>query len=287
MKSKILVVGIDGLILGTALESGRAPALAALKETGRLSAVTMEVPTLSGPGWSTLLTGSTHEQHGVRDNLFVGHRLLLRPDLLSLAFYQDQSTTTFAAAGWPPLVDPAGIGPVIHERREQQRAGRHRVIARDGETYGYRAVDGEIAEFAVYALTTSGPDVSFVYFCEADDAGHLNGATSGHYLDAIGRIDAHLARLRGVLEARAHAKGERWLMVLTTDHGHVDEGGHGRGSAQERASFVLAAGIGRENPDWPDVIPPESLVPRLLAERNPAGSVQLGYIATAPALSTK
>ncbi|MDI3195474.1 alkaline phosphatase family protein [Pseudarthrobacter sp. AL07] len=273
MKSKILVVGIDGLVLERALDSGRAPTLAALNEAGTVSALTMEAPTLSGPGWSTLLTGSSHEQHGVRDNLFAGHRLLLRPDLLSRAFYQDQSTTTFAAAGWPPLVDPAGIGPVIHERREQQRAGLHRMIARDGETYGYRTVDGEIAEFAVYALNKSGPDVSFVYFCEVDDASHLNGAVGEHYLDAISRIDAHLARLRAALETRAHAKGERWLMVLTTDHGHLDEGGHGLGSARERASFVIATGIGRNNPDWPDVIAPESLVPLLLAERNPAGNV--------------
>ena len=37
-------------------------------------------------------------------------------------YNQDQSTTTFAAAGWPPLVDPIGHGPVIHERREQAKA---------------------------------------------------------------------------------------------------------------------------------------------------------------------
>lgn len=267
MKTKILLVGIDGLILSTALDSGRAPTLTALKNAGHFTELTMEIPTLSGPGWSTMLTGSTHAQHAVSDNLFVGHNLLNRPDLLSHAFYQDQSTTTFAAAGWPPLVDPAGIGPVIHERREQQRAGRHRVIVRDGETYGYQTVDAEIAEFAVHALTESGPDVSFIYFCDADDAGHLNGALGWHYLEAIGRIDAHLARLRAAVAKRAETCGEEWLMVLTTDHGHIDEGGHGKDSPQERASFVIAAGIGRDNPDWPEGFAPEGLVPLLLAER--------------------
>lgn len=267
MNTKILLIGIDGLNLDTALDSGRAPTLAELKNAGHFTALTMDVPTLSGPGWSTLLTGSTHAQHAVTDNYFVGHNLLKRPDLLSRAFYQDQSATTFAAAGWPPLVDPSGVGPVIHERREQQRANQHRIIARDGETYGYQRVDAEIAEVAVYAVTQDGPDMSFVYFGDVDDAGHLNGVQGVRYLDAVSRIDVHLARLRAAIVERATAHGEEWLMVLTTDHGHRDEGGHGNDSPQERASFVIATGIGRGNPLWPDQFAPESLVQLLLDER--------------------
>ena len=268
MKTKILLIGIDGLILDTALNSGQAPTLNSLKNVGQFREMTMDVPTLSGPCWSTLLTGSTNAEHAVSDNHFSGHNLLVRPDLLSRAFYEDQSTTTFAAAGWPPLVDPAGIGPVIHERREQQRAGQHRVISRDGETYGYRRIDAEIADAAVYAVTKAGPDVSFVYFCDADDAGHTNGVLGMHYEEAIGRVDAHLARLHLAVTRRAEEHGEEWLLVLTTDHGHVDDGGHGSDSPQEKASFVIGVGIGRENPDWPESIAPESLVPLLLAERS-------------------
>jgi len=267
MKTKILLIGIDGLILGRALESKQAVTLSALKESGHFTELTMAVPTLSGPGWSTLLTGSTHAEHAVKDNDFSGHNLVHRPDLLSLAFYQDQSTTTFAAAGWPPLIDPSGIGPVIHERREQQRANKHRVIVRDGETYGYQKIDSEIADAAVYAVSKSGPDISFVYFCDVDEAGHLHGSTGEQYVQAIGRVDAYLARLHSAISQRVAQHGERWLMVLTTDHGHVDEGGHGNDSAQERASFVIAVGIGRDNPGWPTAFEPENLVSLLLAER--------------------
>jgi predicted AlkP superfamily pyrophosphatase or phosphodiesterase len=267
MKTKILLIGIDGLVLRTALDSGRAPTLAALKNAGHFAEMTMDAPTLSGPGWSTLLTGSTHQEHAVADNYFVGHDLLHRPDLLSLAFYQDRSTTTFAAAGWPPLVDPTGIGPVIHERREQQRANQHRVISRDGETYGYQRIDAEIADTAIYAVEKFGPDVSFIYFCDADEAGHTNGILGNHYLDAISRIDVHLSRLHAAVTERVEKKGEKWLMALTTDHGHVDEGGHGGASPQERASFLISVGIGRENPNWPEVLLPENLTPLLLDER--------------------
>ena len=264
MKSKILLIGIDGINLETALENS--PTITALKNSGYFTALTMQVPTWSGPGWSTILTGSSHEQHGVRDNTLVGHKLLHCPDLLSLAYYQDQSTTTFAAAGWPPLVDPNGHGPIIQERREQQKAHRHRIIARDGETYGYTAVDAEIYQASLFAIENFAPDISFVYFCGVDEAGHLYGSVGEEYRAAISRIDSFIANLLKAVQVRASAD-EPWLVVLTTDHGHINAGGHGGESAQERASFVIAQGIGRTNPVWPESFEPHELARLLLAER--------------------
>lgn len=78
---------------------------------------------------------------------------------------------------------------MIHERREQARASQHRVISRDGETYGYKRVDAEIADVAVFAMEKFGPDVSFVYFCDADEAGHTHGVLGEQYLEAIARVD--------------------------------------------------------------------------------------------------
>ena len=266
MKSKILVIGIDGLNLQMALTTGCAPTISSLHAQGYFTTLTVDAPTYSGPGWSTLLTGSTHGQHGVKDNSFTGHKLLLRPDLLSLAYYQDQSTTTFAAAGWPPLVDPAGHGPVIHERREQQKAYRHRVIVRDGETYGYTLADAEIQTAAMYAIEKHGPDVSFIYFCGADESAHAFGAVGEEYRGAISRIDDYVGNLLKAVEYRSSVD-EPWLVVITTDHGHLDEGGHGGDSPQERASFVIAQGFGRANPDWPADFQAHDLTPLMLSER--------------------
>lgn len=267
MKTKVLLLGIDGLVLTRALNSGLAPSLNALKERGYFAEFVMSAPTYSGPGWSTLLTGSTHEEHLVFDNRFMGHNLLRRPDLLSRAFYQDQSTTTFAAAGWPPLVDPTGPGPVIHQRREQQLSFQHRVIVRDGETHGYRTVDAEIADIGVYAISQHGPDVSFIYFCGADEAGHAYGTLGTEYVEAIARIDTHLERLEKAISKRAESLNEEWLLVITTDHGHLDEGGHGADDKKERASFVIAVGIGRDNPTWPADVQPHQLLSHILDER--------------------
>ncbi|WP_375406414.1 alkaline phosphatase family protein [uncultured Amnibacterium sp.] len=263
----LLLVGIDGLRLDLATED-RAPHLRGLMARGTTTRMTMPVPTISGPGWATLLTGASHAEHGVVDNTFVGSRLAGIPDLLSLAYYADPTRTTFAAAAWPPLVDPAGVGPVIHTREEQRRAERHRVIVRDGETYGYRTTDAEIADFAVAGLFAAGPDVSFVYCSGVDEAGHVHGAVSAQYAEAVRRTDAHLGRMLAVVDHRAQA-GERWLVAVTTDHGHVGGGGHGGGEPEVTASFVVRASWNAEVDPWPDEIEPTELTPRLLRALTP------------------
>ncbi|MBW4041225.1 MAG: phosphodiesterase [Acidobacteria bacterium] len=262
-RSHLLLVGIDGLRLDLATEE-RAPQLRSLMARGATSWMTMPVPTISGPGWATLLTGASHEEHGVVDNTFVGSRLAGIPDLLSRAFFADSTRTTFAAAAWPPLVDPAGVGPVIHTRDEQRRSARHRVIVRDGETYGYRTADAEIADFATVGLLGFGPDVSLVYFSGVDESGHVYGAVSRQYAEAIARTDAHLGRLLAAVDHRAR-RGERWTVAVTTDHGHVDSGGHGGAEPEVVTSFVVRVAWNAELEAWPDEIDPTELTPRLLA----------------------
>lgn len=266
----VMLVGIDGLYLPVLLaEPLCGPALSSLAEHGVHVDMSMPAPTLSGPGWATLLTGVTADVHGVRDNSFFGNRLPAHPDLLSRAFYADQSTVTFAAAGWSPLVDARGPGPVIHERREQRLAGLHFVVSREGEVHGFPVSDAQTADHTDFALRQDrAPDVSFVYFGGVDEAGHLFGTEGPQYRRAISRIDTHIARILTRIEDRRQ-RGERWLVVAVTDHGHLPTGGHGGASDQETASFVLARGIGRDNPRWPDTIEPHHLADLLLAERAP------------------
>ena len=267
-RTRILLIGIDGLRWDLAADSPSATTLRTMAGEGVLMPMSMEVPTMSGPGWSSILTGTTHAEHGVADNSFVGHRLYTNPDLLSRAFYQDQSTVTFAAAGWPPLVSPGGLGPVIHQRAEQQKAGLHTVIARDGEVHGFVRIDAEITDFAVSALTSHRiPDVSFVYFCDIDDAGHLYGARTGQYQAALSRVDRHVARLTHTVRQRALVHGEDWLVVVVADHGHLDEGGHGGDTPEERTSFILRWSPTSVPTAWPQNVAPHELLGLILAER--------------------
>ncbi|RKR76158.1 alkaline phosphatase family protein [Frondihabitans australicus] len=238
---KILLIGIDGLRLDDALGAGAAPHLAALLADGVLHRLTMEVPTISGPGWSSLLTGLSHAEHGVFDNSFHGHTLFRGTDLLTQAFAGDPLRGTFVATGWPPIADPQGPGPIIATRLDQQRVGLHRIVIRDGETYGYRYADGDVAAFARLAIRDAGPHASFVYLGEVDEAGHLYGGVSPEYTAAIGRVDEHLGSIVDVVRARAASADEDWLVGVTTDHGHLDQGGHGGDDPVLTSSFLALA----------------------------------------------
>jgi len=264
-QTKILLIGIDGLILQRAIDSGSASTLATLKSDAYFSEMTVDLPTVSGPSWTTLLTGQTQDVHKVIDNDYKNHNLAAAPDLLTQASILYQKLSTYAAAGWPPLIDPSDVGPVIRTRFKDQESGKHSIFVRDGETHGYETIDVEVAEDAVRAIKEIGPDLSFIYFCGADEAGHLHGTIEGPYFDAIKRIDGLVAKMHRAILERHHIHGEKWLIVITTDHGHRDEGGHGGDSPQERASFVIAHGIGTKHPSWPVRIKPEELVGQILS----------------------
>src|SRR5690606_5177169 len=100
---------------------------------------------------------------------------------------------------------------------------------------------------------TEDHDFSFVYFGETDSAAHDHGV-GDEYRAAIGRQDERLARMVRAIETRPSFGEESWLVILTTDHGHLDGGGHGGGSWQERQTYVVA-GFLSESPKevtWAD-----------------------------------
>jgi predicted AlkP superfamily pyrophosphatase or phosphodiesterase len=266
--SKVCLVGIDGLRLDVA--DAWAPTLRHLLRTGSLATIEMEVPTISGPGWTSLLTGADHAEHRVVDNTLVPGRNAELPDFLGQAHTADPSRTTFAGGSWPPLIDPEGVGPIVHARPEQIRTGQHTLAAVDGDAIGHRRADAEVAAAAVSALA-DGPDASFVYFGQVDETAHEHGAIGVEYAQAVRRVDDHLFGLIEVIGGRAERDGEDWSVVITTDHGHLDEGGHGGATAVERASFALACcyGPGVDRPGsglrgWPATMAATDLTPRLL-----------------------
>ena len=64
-QTKILLIGIDGLMLQRAIDSGRASTLKTLYDDSYFAEMTVDMPTVSGPSWTTLLTGVTQQLHKV------------------------------------------------------------------------------------------------------------------------------------------------------------------------------------------------------------------------------
>ncbi|KUN13918.1 phosphodiesterase [Streptomyces canus] len=187
----------------------------------------------SGPGWSSVLTGVWPDRHGVTGNDFTGADYSRYPDFLSRAVTARPGLRTAAVVSWPDLVHRGTLGPAIGLR-----------VLHDGEAQGYEAADRLVADTAAHWLTDGDPDALFVYFGAADEAGHATGPLSPAYDHALLSMDAHLGRLLETIDARRLHSGradEHWTVLVTTDHGHLDTGGHGGDTRAEREVFVILA----------------------------------------------
>lgn len=221
-----------------------APTLARLLRGGAILPVWMTPPTDSGPGWASLLTGTTHEQNNVWWNEFVGHQLDRTPDILSRIWFADPAARTYAASTWDALIGPPG--PVIHQRLDQQRTGRHQVFCASDFSRGCASADQEVTSRAAWTLNHEGPDAGVVYLEGVDEAGHAHGAASLEYRGAITRADEHVRHLVKAVSERHEQLGEDWLIAVVTDHGHTPEGGHGDDETDVRRSFLLLHRVGAD-----------------------------------------
>jgi hypothetical protein len=61
------------------------------------------------------------------------------------------------------------------------------------------------------------------------------------------------------------------ILAVTTDHGHIDAGGHGGGSALERRSFLTLGRFGGSDPLPTGPVAPHEVRDLLLADRALAG----------------
>lgn len=240
-RAKVLVVGMDGLRHDRLIRSpATAPVLHGLMATGAHGTSVLPYGraeggpstgtayTDSGPGWSSVLTGVWPDRHGVTGNDFTGADYTRYPDFLSRAGTARPGLRTAAVVSWPELVRRGVLGPTIGRR-----------VAHDGESDGYATADGLVADTAARWLTEDDPDVVFVYFGATDEAGHATGPLSAAYDRALLTQDAHLGRLLEAIDARrAH---EHWTVLVTTDHGHLDTGGHGGDTRAEQEVFVVLA----------------------------------------------
>ena len=286
-RGKVLVVGMDGVRYDRLTRSpAAAPVLHGLMAAGAHGTSLLPYGeadgqaqngpwssmayTDSGPGWSSVLTGVWPDRHGVTGNDFAGADYARHPDFLTLAATRRAGLRTAAAVSWPELVRRGTLGPAIGRR-----------VRFDGENDGYGTADRLVARTAVRWLTQDEPDALFVYFGATDEAAHATGPFSPAYDQALLTQDTHLGWLLAAIEARhldpARAQ-ERWTVLVTTDHGHLDAGGHGGDTRAEREVFVVLAepglpgGTRLDSPRLIDIAP--TALDRLGVPVDPAWGLQ-------------
>ena len=242
---KVLLIGIDG-VRPDVLAEVPTPNIDALAASGWYTdRARTTTPSVSGPSWSSMLTGVWPEKHGVTNNDFTGRDYDTWPDFLTRVERERPELATFAAVDWLPLAELPDGGPVLSAEIDQ------RVVV-DGYDLGWADADGEIASRAVLHLVEADPDAMFVYLGNPDETSHRHGSIGVEYRDAIALSDRHVGMLIDAVRARHHAHDEDWLVLISTDHGRREDGGHGGDSAEEMTIFVLASGLGgTATSGWP------------------------------------
>jgi predicted AlkP superfamily pyrophosphatase or phosphodiesterase len=193
------------------------------------------MPSVSGPGWSSFLNGVWPDKHGVTNNDFTGKRYDLYPDFLTRIEMVRPQLNTFAVADWRPLVYADDGVPTISGAIDEKHV-------LDGYEYGWPEADSLSTDLAVAHLTGADPDALFVYLGNPDETSHHFGSIGAEYREAIALSDRHIGLLMDAVRARATYDSEDWLIVVSTDHGRTEEGGHGGDTPEERTIFLLVSG---------------------------------------------
>jgi predicted AlkP superfamily pyrophosphatase or phosphodiesterase len=234
-RPKVLLVGWDG-VRPDVLEEVPTPNFDALAEAGTFSAEAVTArPTVSGPCWSSILTGVWPEKHGVHSNDFSLNQYGSFPDFLTRIESVNPELNTYAAADWLPLVSDDAGGPLIGDGVDQK-------VILNGYVAGWLAADSLAVEATLKELRTGDPDALFVYFGAPDEISHGTRSIGERYRASIATADGHLGRLVAAIQGRSTISQEDWLVIVVTDHGRTEQGGHGGESPEEATIFYMASG---------------------------------------------
>lgn len=238
----ILLIGIDGTNLSKILANPANVNLFALMQGGTTAASNIEGhTTMSNPSWTAILTGLWGETTGVVNNLYNPDVYKKWPTVFDQLEALNPNIETTAIANWDVVSAIAASGSVgaDHITNIAQLAGDSNWSKTDNAV-------GEATVAAIQAANPNNPNFIFSYFVGVDENGHNNGGGSQQYADAITNVDRNIGEIMQTVSEWEAATGEKWTVIVVTDHGHQGSAGLGHGfqSPNETSTFVIA-----NNPD--------------------------------------
>ena len=260
--SKAVFVIVDG-IPADVVERVPTPAIDAIAAVGGYGRATVggpigepgETPTISAPGYMSLITGTWANKHNVYKNYGISpdyrywnlFRLVRseKPELQLAIFstWTDNRKILLGeglADGGNWRFDMAVDGLEKDEVRFPPRPlGAH--IA---------DIDNAVSREAARLIASEGPDLSWVYLQYTDDVAHKYGE-SVEFERAVVQMDKFVNAIWLEVLARQEAHDEDWLVIVTTDHGRDAVTGrtHGAQSKRERTIW-MATNSQRLTPDF-------------------------------------
>jgi predicted AlkP superfamily pyrophosphatase or phosphodiesterase len=238
-QNRVLIIGIDGT-RRDALQRAQTPNLDALIGQGQLWENTQILgpretknDTVSGPGWTSFLTGVWADKHGIQDNSFKGNNIENYPHLFAHVRSQYPDAQLGSFVDWKP------IDQYIVSEADK------RVCHESHGADGYTANDQRLTEEATQYIRTGDPHAVMVYLGAVDETGHAHGfhPSVPKYVRAIETVDGHVGSLVKAMKSRPRFEEENWIVLLSTDHGGQGTGhGGGRNIPEIRQTWLIVSG---------------------------------------------
>jgi hypothetical protein len=222
---KVLFIGVDG-VRSDALQQANTPTWDSLCASGLYTYTSWHVGiTVSGPSWSSMLTGVWSDKHGVTNNNYTGSNFNDYPYFTTLAKQYRTDLKTAQVTSWDPMSS---------------------AVYNDGWDSKIVVPSDDACEAAGIAqLADADLDVLFIHIDDCDAQGHGNGfsPTVASYMNQIEYVDGQLRSILTALKARPNYANEEWMVIMTTDHGGIGTG-HGGPTRVEREIWWVASGPG-------------------------------------------
>lgn len=196
-----------------------------------------ETPTISAPGYMSLLTGTWANKHNVWNNNNQSPNYAYW-NIFRIVESVDPSRTTALFSTWldnRTVLVGEGRPGAGDFRLDHTADGFERdtvAFPHDRAARYIQAIDERVATDAAQYIAANGPDLSWVYLEHTDDVAHANG-DSDAFRTAVREADARVGRIWAAVKQR-EALGEDWMIVVTTDHGRDARTGRGHGGQSER-----------------------------------------------------
>lgn len=203
---RVVFVLIDGLRYDTSLKTDVMPTLARLRPQGAFARTHSRTPSFSEPGYSTLLTGAwPYLNDGPAFNLpYAEIPTWTQDNLFSAAARANLKTAVSGYYWFEKLIPQSAVSAHFYTPGED------------------RAADRAVMDAALPWLDDPSYALVLIHLDQVDYAGHHEGgARSPNWDAAANRSDALLGEVLNKLDL------SKDTVFVASDHGHIDQGGHG------------------------------------------------------------
>jgi predicted AlkP superfamily pyrophosphatase or phosphodiesterase len=230
-KQRVVVIGLDGLST-EGFKTARHPHLDKMIAEGVLSLTTRPVmPSVTLPNWTSHMTGSGPEEHGVVNNSWTlaTHELKAietdkdgyYPSVFKLLKEKVPQVKTSFFYNWPELINSFNKNYIDEVSFE----------ANDSYSDNYRKA------FDFIVSNKNQPTFVFLYSVHTDHAGHQFKWMSPQYIKAIEDADVAIGKLLSQLREKDLYDDTHFLLI--TDHGGRPDGHGGVSMAEMQVPWAI------------------------------------------------